>query len=399
MGKVSDQNSKRILVLGSTGSIGTQALDVIQENPELFTVAGIAAGGRSPEQIVKQARELGLAPDQVAVADAEAAKEVSRELGGTVIDGTSAARDLIESTTGEVDTVLNGLVGSAGLPATVAALDSGAHLALANKESLVAGGELVTTRAKPGQIIPVDSEHSAIAQAMRAGHRREVARLVLTASGGPFRGWDRRRMWKVTPEQAGHHPVWSMGQMNTLNSATLVNKGLELIEATLLFDVRPEDIDIVCHPQSIIHSMVTFTDGVTVAETSRASMRLPISLALNWPDRVPEVEPSLDFSRTLSWDFAPVDNQAFPAVELARELAAKKGTWPAIYNAANEEAAAAFLAGRIHFPEIVDVIQEVVAGAGDFAGVPENLEDIFAAEAEARRRARHGVDKLAQAAD
>ena len=229
---VTEQNRKRIVLLGSTGSIGTQALEVVSEHPERFEVVGIAAGGGNPAALAEQAETLGLAPGRVAVADDSAARRVAERLGGEVIAGADAARVLVEETAGEVDTVLNGMVGSQGLPATLATIDSGATLALANKESLVAGGHLVTRRAKPGQIVPVDSEHSAMAQAMRGGSRAEVARLVLTASGGPFRGWDRRRMWPVTPEQAGKHPVWSMGQMNTLNSATLVNKGLELIEAT-----------------------------------------------------------------------------------------------------------------------------------------------------------------------
>lgn len=392
---VTEQNRKRIVLLGSTGSIGTQALEVVSEHPERFEVVGIAAGGGNPAALAEQAETLGLAPGRVAVADESAARRVAERLGGEVIAGADAARVLVEETAGEVDTVLNGMVGSQGLPATLATIDSGATLALANKESLVAGGHLVTRRAKPGQIVPVDSEHSAMAQAMRGGSRAEVARLVLTASGGPFRGWDRRRMWPVTPEQAGKHPVWSMGQMNTLNSATLVNKGLELIEATLLFDVAPDDVDVVVHPQSIIHSMVTFADGVTIAEASRPSMRLPISLALGWPDRVPEVEPFLDFGSTYSWDFAPLDNKNFPAVELARDTARRGGTWPAVYNAANEEAADAFLNGRLRFPQIVDVIEEVFAGADDFAGRPRDIEDVYAAERTARERARAAAEKAA----
>ncbi|WP_236630256.1 1-deoxy-D-xylulose-5-phosphate reductoisomerase [Corynebacterium atypicum] len=391
-------DKKRILILGSTGSIGTQALEVIEEHPDLFEVVGIAAAGSNPRQLIEQAKKLGLSANRIAVRSTDAAAQVSQALGGEVIAGDDAARDLVEATAGEVDTVLNGLVGAMGLAATLAAIDSGAYLALANKESLVAGGTLVTERARPGQIVPVDSEHSAMAQAMRAGSRREVARLVLTASGGPFRGWDRRRMWQVTPEQAGKHPVWSMGQMNTLNSATLVNKGLELIEATLLFDVAADDVDVVVHPQSIIHSMVTFSDGVTVAEASRPSMRLPISLALNWPDRVPDVEPFLDFSSTYSWDFAPLDNAAFPAVELARTVARQGKTWPAVYNAANEEAAAEFLAGRLHFPQIVDVIDKVLAAAGQYVCAPESLEAVLAVEEEARVHAREVCAQLREEA-
>ncbi|MFP7364583.1 1-deoxy-D-xylulose-5-phosphate reductoisomerase [Corynebacterium callunae] len=393
MGVRIDVVIKKILILGSTGSIGTQALEVIADNPQLFEVVGIAAGGSDPALVISQAQSLGLKPEQVAIANTEAAQEISAALGGDVISGADAAKILVEET--PADTVLNALVGSLGLAATLATLKSGAYLALANKESLVAGGDFVISQAKPGQIIPVDSEHSAMAQCLRSGTKNEVARIVLTASGGPFRGWTREQMWDVIPQQAAAHPTWSMGQMNTLNSATLINKGLELIEATLLFDTDADLIDVTVHPQSIIHSMITFTDGATIAQASPPSMKLPIALALDWPHRVPQAQPALDFSQAFSWTFEPVDSHAFPAVQLARDVAKQKGTYPAVYNAANEEAAAAFLQGRIHFPQIVDVVDEVLQGASQFAGVPSNVDDILATEAEARRRANALVDTLA----
>lgn len=376
---------KRILILGSTGSIGTQALEVIADNPEKFEVVGIAAGGGQPDLLIRQAQALNLPPERVAVADRKVAPAIQEVLGGTVISGPDAAKSLVENV--EADTVLNALVGSLGLSATLAALASGAQLALANKESLVAGGQLVLDMAKPGQLVPVDSEHSAMAQCLLAGTRPEVARLVLTASGGPFRGWKREEMWTVTPEQAAAHPTWSMGQMNTLNSATLVNKGLELIEASLLFSIPAERIDVTVHKQSIIHSMVTFVDGATIAQASPPSMKLPISLALDWPNRVPEAQLALDFTQSFSWDFEPVDDATFPAVQCARDVVTRGGTWPAVYNAANEEAAAAFLSGRIAFPQIMDVVEEVLEHADGFAGVPSTVEDVLASEAVARAKA------------
>lgn len=384
---------RRILILGSTGSIGTQALKVVADNPDKFTVVGIAAGGSDPGQIIAQARQLGLSPGQVAVADPDAAVTVGVALDGAVIAGADAAERLVRGV--EADTVLNALVGSLGLASTLAVLEVGAVLALANKESLVAGGSLVLERARPDQLVPVDSEHSAMAQCLRSGTAGEVDRLVLTASGGPFRGWTREQMWDVTPQQAARHPTWSMGQMNTLNSATLVNKGLELIEATLLFGVEAARVDVTVHPQSIIHSMVTFTDGATIAQASPPSMMLPIALALDWPHRVPQAQPALDFSTAHDWRFEPLDDAAFPAVQLAREVATRGGTHPTVYNAANEEAAVAFLAGRIRFPQIVDVVAEVVGGASQFAGVPSSIDDILAAETEARARANALIDSLA----
>lgn len=381
---------KRVVLLGSTGSIGTQALEVIADNPDHFELVGLSARGSDPQLMLKQASQFGLKPSQVAVASERSADVMDAELGGRVIRGKDSARQLVEEAGAQLqegDVVLNALVGSLGLNATLATLDSQASLALANKESLVAGGELVMRAARPGQIIPVDSEHSAMAQCMRAGKREEVARLVLTASGGPFRGWSREQLEDVTPTQAAAHPTWSMGQMNTLNSATMVNKGLELIEASLLFEMNPELIDVTVHPQSIVHSMVTFNDGSTIAQASPPSMKLPIALALGWPDRVPGAQPALDFSKASTWEFEPLDDEVFPAVQLARQAVATGGTMPAIYNAANEEAAVEFLNGRLSFPRIVDTVAAVMEDCADLAGSPSSVEEVVDTERAARAQA------------
>lgn len=386
---------KNVLILGATGSIGSQAIDVIQKHRDQFNVVGIATGGTKPERAIEIASEFGLSADQVAVRDLEGAKQVSKVLGGFVITGDACAAALVESQ--EADLVLNAMVGSAGLPATMAALKKGATLALANKESLVAGGRFVLEAARPGQIVPVDSEHSAMAQALRAGKRGEVARFVLTASGGPFRGKSREELMDVTYDQAVAHPTWSMGSMNSLNSATMVNKGLELIEASLLFDVDPDLIDVTVHAQSIVHSMVTFTDGATIAQASPPSMMLPISHALNWPNRIPDAQPALDFSKAYEWTFEPLDEDAFPAVKLARQAADLGDPYPAIYNAANEVAVEAFVNGRIKFPYIVDTIAEVLDSASSFAETPANVNAVLRTEQRARERADAVVERFASA--
>ncbi len=371
-----------MLLLGSTGSIGTQALDVIAANPDRFVVVGLAAGGGNIDLLRRQIAETRV--ERVAVADPDAAAEL--DFPG-VLSGPGAATDLVETT--PADVVLNALVGSLGLEPTLAALKTGARLALANKESLVAGGELVLATAAPGQIVPVDSEHSALAQCLRSGERGEVDRLVLTASGGPFRGWSESELTSVTPAQAGAHPTWSMGPMNTLNSATLVNKGLELIEAHLLFGVPYEKIDVTVHRQSIVHSMVTFVDGSTIAQASPPDMKLPIGLALGWPDRVPDVARALDFTAAFSWDFEPLDDRVFPAVQLAREAGILGGCMTAVYNASNEIAAEAFLAERIEFPQIVQTVSAVLsAGSGDWSAAPTTVDDVLAADSWARAHAR-----------
>jgi 1-deoxy-D-xylulose-5-phosphate reductoisomerase len=287
--------------------------------------------------------------------------------------------------------VLNAVVGSLGLRPTLAALRTGARLALANKESLVAGGALVLAAAAPDQIVPVDSEHSAIAQCLRAGTAAEVDRLVLTASGGPFFGWDAARLENVTPEQAGRHPTWSMGPMITLNSATLVNKALEVIEAHLLFDVPYNRIDVTVHRQSIVHSMVTFVDGATMAKASPPSMKLPIALALGWPDRIPGASTACDFSTAATWTFEPVDNAVFQAIDLARDAGTRGGCLTAVFNAANEAAADGFFAGKIAFPRIVGIIADVLAAADQWGDDPGTVDEVLAADAWARDRARQLV--------
>jgi 1-deoxy-D-xylulose-5-phosphate reductoisomerase len=380
---VTTEGRLRVLVLGSTGSIGTQALEVIAANPDRFEVVGLAAGGAKLDTLLRQRAETGVT--NIAVADDRAAQAA----GDIPYHGPEAVTRLVQET--EADVVLNALVGALGLRPTLAALDSGARLALANKESLVAGGPLVLRAARPGQIVPVDSEHSALAQCLRGGAPDEVAKLVLTASGGPFRGWTAADLEDVTPEQAGAHPTWSMGPMNTLNSASLVNKGLELIETHLLFGIPYDHIEVVVHPQSIVHSMVTFVDGSTIAQASPPDMKLPISLALGWPQRVSGAAPACDFTTASSWEFEPLDNEVFPAVELARHAGRTGGCMTAVYNAANEEAAAAFLAGRIGFPAIVGTIADVLHVADQWAVPPATVDDVLEAQRWARERAQRAV--------
>jgi len=358
---------QRIIILGSTGSIGTQALDVIKANPTRFEVVGLSAGSNR-ELLAEQAAEFNV--DDTAVGAAEAEQLV---------------RDV------DADVVLNGITGSVGLGPTLAALTAGRTLALANKESLIVGGDLVKALAAPGQIVPVDSEHSAIAQALRSGTADEVRRLVLTASGGPFRGRTRAEMADVTPREALAHPTWDMGLVITTNSATLVNKGLEIIEAHLLFDVPYDRIDVVVHPQSLIHSMVEFIDGSTIAQASPPNMRLPISLGLDWPNRVAAVGVPIDWTTPHTWTFEPLDDDAFPAVELAKQVGRARGTYPAVFNASNEQAVLAFHAGRIGYLDIVDTVQRVVE-AHETQG-----ELTLASLAEAERWARASADTIIDA--
>ncbi|MCS3780255.1 1-deoxy-D-xylulose-5-phosphate reductoisomerase [Tsukamurella ocularis] len=370
----------RVLILGSTGSIGTQALEVIAENPDRFEVVGLGAGGGNPELLAQQARAVGVDGARIGIADPARATGFDGAL-----TGPDAMTRLVESV--EADVVLNGVVGSLGLGPTLAALDSGARLALANKESLVAGGSLVLKRATEGQIVPVDSEHSAIAQCLRGGTAAEVDRLILTASGGPFFGRTRAELADVTPEEAGKHPTWSMGPMITLNSATLVNKALEVIEAHLLFGVPYDRIDVTVHRQSVVHSMVTFVDGATMAKASPPSMKLPIALALGWPDRVPGASTACDFTQAHTWTFAPVDDEAFPAIAVARDAGTRGGSLTAVFNAANEVVAQAFLDGRTPFLAIVDTVAQVVADGAQWRAEPRDVADVLAAEEWARRRA------------
>jgi 1-deoxy-D-xylulose-5-phosphate reductoisomerase len=391
-----------VLILGSTGSVGTQALDVVRRNPELFRVIGLAAGGSNLALLSAQAAEFAVEVVAVSVGDAsdvEAALLAARGSSGgpvpKVLVGPDAAAEVAAwqletgSATAADTVVLNGMTGSIGLAPTLAALGAGRTLALANKESLIVGGELVKAAARPGQLVPVDSEHSAIAQCLRGGRGDEVRKLIVTASGGPFRGRRRDELRDVTPEQALSHPTWQMGPVITINSATLVNKGLEVIEAHLLFDIGYDAIEVVVHPQSIIHSMVEFVDGSTLAQCSPPDMRLPIALALHWPHRVADAASPCDWTTARSWTFEPLDESAFPAVALARRVGIAGGVAPAVYNAANEEAVAAFVAGRLSFNGIVDTIEQVVeetlaAGLGN----PSELADVLHAERSARVRAR-----------
>ncbi|POM24487.1 1-deoxy-D-xylulose 5-phosphate reductoisomerase [Actinomadura rubteroloni] len=389
-----------VVVLGSTGSIGTQALDVIRRNPDRFRVVALAAGGGRVDLLAEQALEFR--PDVVAVARASAAQDLQLAFYAAASKGGYATGDhpipkivagpdaVAEAATLPCDVVLNGVTGALGLASTLAALDAGRTLALANKESLIVGGPLVKQRARPGQIVPVDSEHSALAQCLRGGRAEEVRRLVLTASGGPFRGRTRAELAGVTPDEALNHPTWDMGPVVTINSATLVNKGLEVIEAHLLFDVPMDRIGVMVHPQSVIHSMVEFTDGSTLAQTSPPDMRLPIALGLDWPDRVPDAAPSLDWTAAHTWELFPLDDEAFPAVALARRAGGLGGTFPAVYNASNEVCVEAFRAGRLPFTGIVDTIARVVEEheAGRTGAEPSpSLDDVLAADAWARTRA------------
>ena len=358
---------RRVIILGSTGSIGTQALEVIEANPDRFQVVGLAAGQNG-----------ALLAEQAAKFDVKHA-----------VQGAEAATKLVEDL--DADVVINGITGSIGLAPTLATLKSGKTLALANKESLIVGGRLVTDAAVPGQIVPVDSEHSALAQCLLGGTAQEVRKLILTASGGPFRGWSREQLQDVTPAQALAHPTWVMGKVVTTNSATMVNKGLELIEAHLLFDIPFERIEVTVHPQSVVHSMVEFVDGSVLAQCSPPDMRLPIALGMSWPERVPNVAQACDWTKAATWNFEPLNESVFGAVRLARQVGAAGLTYPAVYNAANEQAVEAFHAGWIGFNQIVDLVQRVVD-----AHEPESevsLEGVLRAEVWARDRASSQIAK------
>ncbi|MCI5825888.1 MAG: 1-deoxy-D-xylulose-5-phosphate reductoisomerase [Arcanobacterium sp.] len=442
---------RKVWLLGATGSIGTQALDVIRRNPESFLVAGLGAGGGRVELLVQQAQEFHVpvvaiarpqaveefralwahsaagAPepeilsgadalaDLAALAEGDGKKDGSQlnsaaaECATSIVSANAPAssakaavgakstvfspvqptaqvgHDSPEST---LDVVLNGVSGSVGLAPTLAALKTGATLALANKESLVAGGALVqNAMVRPGQIVPVDSEHSAIFQALQSGtHHRgltsadldgesNVRRIILTASGGPFRGRSRADLAGVTVQEALNHPTWNMGPVVTINSATLMNKGLELIEAAYLFDLAPEQIVPVVHPQSVVHSMVEFIDGSTVAQLSPPDMRLPIALGLSWPQRIPAVAPAYSWEQAASWSFEPLDNEVFPAVQLAREALTAGPLFPAVLNAANEQAVEAFTRGELSFLGITAVVKHTLESFSEHIG--EQLTDVL----------------------
>ncbi|WP_405588605.1 1-deoxy-D-xylulose-5-phosphate reductoisomerase [Streptomyces sp. NBC_01190] len=388
-----------IVILGSTGSVGTQAIDVVLRNPDRFQVVAISAAGGRVELLAEQARTLGVRT--VAVADPAAVAPLREALGrryGTdrlpeILAGPDAAT---EAAALECHSVLNGITGSIGLRPTLAALEAGRVLVLANKESLIVGGPLVKALARPGQVIPVDSEHSALFQALLGGSHGEVRKLIVTASGGPFRGRTRTELEAVTVEQALAHPTWDMGPVITINSATLVNKGLEVIEAHLLYDIPFDRIEVVVHPQSYVHSMVEFSDGSTLAQASPPDMRMPIALGLGWPHRVPGAAPAVDWSKASTWEFFPLDDDAFPSVALARHVGSLGGTAPAVFNAANEECVEAFRTGRLSFTGIVDTVARVVEEHGaPAAGTRLTVADVLEAETWARARAA----ELAQASE
>ena len=380
---------KDLVILGSTGSIGVQALEIVEANPSLFRVVAITAAGSNPDVIIAQAKKFNVA----VIGVTKNAEQIKSALpGATVIDGPLASTEIAAIT---CDVVLNGITGSIGLGPTLAALRVGNRVALANKESLVAGGDLVMSLAKPDQLLPVDSEHSAIWQALMGGKKSEVSKLVLTASGGPFR--DRADLSGITVEEALNHPTWSMGPVVTINSATLVNKGLEIIEAHYLFDIPYSQIDAVIHPQSVVHSMVLYVDGSTLAQASPPNMKGPISFAINYPDRVKAAATPIDWTQSHTWTFAPVDNERFPAIDLARRCGTLGGGLPAIFNAANEVCVAAFVEGKIGFTSIVETVEEVVQKLGaKSAGALRDLTDVSAIEDDARAIATELLQKAAR---
>ena len=385
-------HSNTVVVLGSTGSIGTQGLDVISRHPERFTVSGLAAGGAHIELLAQQAAQFHV--PLVAVFDRQAAKPLREALDQAGAHGTQiqAGPEAVIGLAGSgADVVLNGITGSIGLEPSIAALQAGSQLALANKESVVAGGHLLFgAQIRDRQSNPVDSEHSAIWQSLRSGTHAEVSKLIVTASGGPFRGWKRDQMTDITPEQALNHPTWHMGPVVTINSSTLMNKGLEVIEASRLFDIPPDRIEVTVHPQSIVHSMVEFVDGATISQASPPDMRLPIALGLSAPDRLGDVAAACDWTKAAQWTFEPLDDEAFPAVSLARHCLAASEKHTAVLNAANEQAVHAFLDHRLPYLGIVDTVKAVLdAMDGELRGAPlfKDVEEMGQVEREARRRA------------
>ncbi len=377
-----------VVILGSTGSIGTQALEIVASNSSLFNVIAITCAGNNPDLVILQAKKFGVSHVGV-INNAEIIRQALP--GVTVIDGVHASTQIAAL---ECDVVINGITGSIGLAPTLAALDAGNVLALANKESLVAAGDLVISRARPQQIIPVDSEHSAIFQSSLAGKKSEIKKLVLTASGGPFR--DRSNLDAITVEDALKHPTWSMGSVVTINSATLVNKGLEIIEAHYLFDMAYADIEAVIHPQSVVHSLVEFKDGSTIAQASPPNMKGAIAYAMNWPDRLEAATTPIDWAGSHSWSFSPIDSIKFPSVELARHCGGLGGAMPAIFNAANEVAVAGFIVKKIEFKAIVEVIAAVVQELEkDSPKTLRDLSDVSAIEQDARTSANAHLLRLA----
>ena len=379
--------TRELVILGSTGSIGVQALEIVEANPDLFSVIAITSAGTHPQVVIDQAKKF-----KVKVVGVLNNAELIREAlpGVQVIDGPNASTEIAAIT---CDVVLNAITGSIGLAPTLAALDAGNRVALANKESLVAGGDLVVSRAKENQLLPVDSEHSAIWQALTGENKSEISKLILTASGGPFR--DRTDLSNVTLAEALAHPTWAMGPVVTINSASLMNKGLEIIEAHYLFGIPYSQIEAVIHPQSVVHSMVEFVDGSTIAQGSPPNMKGPISLALHFPHRVPGATTPINWSQSHTWNFSPIDLKRFPAVSLARTCGEIGGGAPAIFNSSNEVAVQAFIDGKVSFTSIIEIVSSTVEQMRDVAGNKlRDLSDVSAIEENARSIANHNVKKV-----
>jgi 1-deoxy-D-xylulose-5-phosphate reductoisomerase len=379
---------RSLVILGSTGSIGVQALEIVDANPELFDVLAITAAGTNPDQLIAQAKKYKVK----FVGTIKNVDAIKAALPGvTVIDGDRASTEIAAM---KCDVVLNAITGSIGLGSTLAAIKAGTQLALANKESLVAGGELVMPLVQENQILPVDSEHSAIWQCLQGNKASDISRLVLTASGGPFR--DREDLSGVTLDEALAHPTWAMGPVVTINSATLMNKGLEIIEAHHLFNLPYSQIDAVIHPQSVVHSMVEYQDGSTIAQASPPNMKGPIALAINFPNRTAGATAPIDWSKASTWSFAPIDTDRFPAVALARHCGAAGGALPAIFNAANEVAVDAFMRGKIKFVEIIPTVESIVA-TYEKGAIPtlRDLSDVSAIEEDARKATSAHIAKVA----
>ena len=369
-------NQIELVILGSTGSIGVQALEIVEANPDKFRVIALAAGSSNLQLLADQAKRFSV-PVVGTTGDRDT---LTRMLGNTqVIDGAKSASEIAAIA---CDIVLNGISGSIGLGPTLAALSVGNKVALANKESLVAGGDLVMAFGRD-RIIPVDSEHSALYQCFLSGKAAEVKQVILTASGGPFR--DRIDFSDITVADALNHPTWSMGPVVTINSATLMNKGLEIIEAHYLFDLPYSKISAVIHPQSVVHSMVEFIDGSTIAQASPPSMKGPIAYAISGANRISKATAPVDWNIKQSWEFMPIDGEKFPAVELARRCGELGGGLPAIFNAANEVAVDAFINGLIPFTKIVDVVDATVQKLGGNSPITiGSLSDVSAIEDDAR---------------
>lgn len=379
---------RSLVILGSTGSIGVQALEIVDANPELFEVLALTAAGSNPDVLIAQAKKYKVATVGV-IKNADVIREALP--GVTVIDGLDASTEIAAI---KCDVVLNAITGSIGLGPTLAAIKAGNQLALANKESLVAGGDLVMPLAQENQIIPVDSEHSAIWQCLQGNRHSDISKLVLTASGGPFR--DRQDLSNVTLDEALAHPTWAMGPVVTINSATLMNKGLEIIEAHHLFNLPYSQIEAVIHPQSIVHSMVEYKDGSTIAQASPPNMKGPITLAINYPHRTAGATSPIDWSKSATWNFTPIDGQRFPAVSLAQHCGSVGGALPVIFNAANEVVVEAFIAGQISFVQIIPTVSAIVAHYENSA-IPtiRDLADVSAIEDDARTATQAHIKKVA----